>query len=137
MRVFVDTSSLFKKYVDEPGSDVFEKLLDEASEIAVSPVTWVEMNAAIERRLRGGHLTPEKAEWLRSEVKKDFTYFFVVHWNENLENKTVELIRKHSLRTMDAVQLASGVLSDAEMFATSDRLLYSAAKKTIQRARFV
>ena len=97
MRLFVDTSSLFKKYVDEQGSDAFEKLIAKASEIAVSPVTWIEMNAAIERCLRGKHLTPEKAEWLRAEVKKDFTYFFLVVWNENLEKKAVELIRQHAL----------------------------------------
>ena len=96
-----------------------------------------EVNAAIERRLRNNHLTAQKAEWLRSEVKKDFVYFFQVLWNENLENKAVELIRRHSLKTLDAVQLASGVLSDAEMFITSDRPLHLVAKKVLRRAHFV
>ena len=133
----MDTSSLFKKYVEEPGSDAFERLISKASEVAVSPITWIEMNAAIERCLRGGHVTPEKAGWLRSEIKKDFTYFFLVVWNENLENKTVELIRRHVLKTMDAVQLASAVLSESEIFVTSDHSLHLAAKKAIQHVHFI
>ena len=137
MRLFVDTSSLFKKYVDEQGSESFERLIAKASEIAVSPVTWIEMNAAIERCQRGKNITPQKAKWLCAEVKKDFTYFSLVVWNENLENKAVEFIRQHGLKTMDAVQLASGVLSDAELFVTSDRPLHLAAKKAIRNVRFI
>ena len=137
MRFFVDTSSLFKKYVDEPGSDVFEKLVSKASEIAVSPTTWIEVNVAIQRRLKTNLLTSERADWLRTEIKKDFTYFFLVLWNENLESKAVEITRQYALKTLDAVQLASGILSKAEFFVTSDRQLYKAAKKVVPGVRFV
>lgn len=137
MRLFIDTSSLFKKYVDESGGEAFEKLLSKASEIAISPITWIEINAAIERCLRTSALTPEKANWLRTEVKKDFAYFFLVLWNENLENRAVQLIRQNVLKTMDAVQLASGILSEAELFVTSDHQLYRAAKKIIRHTRFI
>ena len=137
MRVFVDTSSLFKKYVHEPGSLLFEGLIAEASEVAVSPATWIEMNAAIERRVSGSLLSVEEARWLRVEVRKDFAYFLQVVWNENLENKAVELIREHTLRTMDAVQLASGILSKSDLFLTSDQKLYKEAKKILRHARYV
>ncbi|MBI2095157.1 MAG: type II toxin-antitoxin system VapC family toxin [Candidatus Omnitrophica bacterium] len=135
--MFVDTSSLFKKYAEEPGSDAFEGLLSQATEIAVSPVTWVEMNAAIGRRLRARSLSIKQAEWLSVEAKKDYAYFLQVLWNENLENKAVELVRRHALRTMDAVQLASGILSESTLFVTSDRKLYLEAKKVIRRVRYV
>ena len=137
MKIFVDTSSLFKKYRDEPGSEDFTKLMAEASGVAVSPVTWIEFNAALERSLRINLVTSEKASWLRSEAKKDFTYFSSVIWNENLESKTVEIIRRHPLKTMDAIQLASGVLSDSDMFVTSDSRLYQAAKKVIRHVQFI
>jgi hypothetical protein len=137
LRVFVDTSSLFKKYVDEPGGDAFEKVLAKTTEIVVSPVTWIEMNAVIERRLRDKSLLPEQAARLRSEIKRDFVYFSRVLWNENLENKAVDLVHKHALKTLDAVQLASAVLSEPELFVTSDRKLYLEAKKVIRRIRRV
>lgn len=137
MRLFIDTSSLFKKYAEESGSGDFEKLLSRASEIAVSPVTWIEMNAVVERCLRSGVLTSERAGWLRTEIKKDFAYFALVVWNENLENKAVQLIRQHALKTMDAVQLASGILSGSEVFVTSDRRLHQVAQKMIRQIHFI
>ena len=137
MRLFVDTSSLFKKYVEESGSDALEKWLSKASEIAVAPVTWIEINVALERRLRNKIVSPEKANWLRAEIKKDFAYFFQIIWNENLEDKAVHLIRQHTLKTMDAIQLASGILSEAEVFITSDHQLHRAAAKVIRHVHLV
>ena len=135
--MFIDTSSLFKKYIDEPGSEEFAQLTLKASEITVSPVTWIEANGIVERRFRNRDLTLERADLLRAELKKDFLYFFVLAWNENLENKAVELIRQHTLKTMDAIQLASGILSDSDIFVTSDRQLHLAAKKAVRHVRFV
>ena len=137
MRVFVDTSTLFKKYLDEPGKDVLDKVLTKATEIAVSPVTWIEINAAIERCVRNRLLPSGQAEQLRTEVKKDFTYFSCVEWNENLEAKAVEVVYQHVLKTLDAVQLASAVLSESEIFLTSDRKLYQEAKKIVKHAQFI
>ena len=137
MRVFTDTSSLFKKYLDEPGSGVFEKVLTKANEIAVSPVTWIEINAAIERSVRDRSLPAEQAERLRTEVKKDFVYFYRVLWNENLEKIAIEIIHKHALKTLDSVQLASAILSESELFVTSDQKLYQEAKKIVKRAQFI
>ena len=137
MRVFVDTSTLFKKYFDESGGDAFDEVLTKTAEIAVSPVTWIEINAAIERCLRNRSLPSGQAEQLRTEVKKDFTYFSRIEWNENLEERAVEIVHRHVLKTLDAVQLASAVLSESELFLTSDRKLYQEAKKIVKHAQFI
>lgn len=137
MRLFVDTSSLFKKYVNEPGSESFEKLFSEASEVVVSPVTWIEVNVSLERCLKTKIFTSEKIRWLLAEAKKDFAYFMMVVWNEELETKAIEMIRAHWLKTMDAIQLAAGILSDSDLFVTSDHRLYQAAKKIIRHVRFI
>ncbi len=68
MRVFIDTSSLFKKYVEENGSKELDFLLQEVSEIAVSPITRVEMSVIVARRLREKSLTAQQATWLKSEM---------------------------------------------------------------------
>ena len=52
MKLFVDTSTLFKKYVDESGSGDFDKLFGDAAEIIVSPVTRIEMHSAIAKYVR-------------------------------------------------------------------------------------
>lgn len=137
MRVFIDTSSLFKRYVDETGSDGFQRLMNQASEVVISPLTWIEMNAAIERRLRDRSLSAEQAKHIRIEAKKDFAYFLKVIWSENLENKAVELIGQYVLKTLDAVQLASGILSKSQVFVTSDEKLFFTAKKIVRHARII
>ncbi len=137
MRIFIDTSALFKKYVDESGSEDFEKAIRAASELAVSPVTRIEVNAVIERRLRDKSLLPRDAERLEAEVNKDYAYFHQVLWNENLETKSIEIVRSHGLRSLDAIQLASGVLSESDAFITSDRRLYLEAKKILKKALII
>ena len=137
MRAFVDTSSLFKKYVEEDGSDRLAELLRDVSEVAVSPLTWTEINSIFARRLCENLLTPQQALWLRSEAERDFSNFHRVSWNDALENKAVELVNKYSVLTLDAVQLASGILSKSDVFVTSDKRLFAEAKKVIHEARFI
>lgn len=137
MRAFIDTSSLFKKYVDEHGSQELDELLQTVSEIVVSPVTWVELHAVVARRLREKLLTPQHAGWLTSELAKDFQHFHRVVWNDALEQRAVELVSRGSLATLDAIQLAAGLLSQAEVFVTSDHRLFNEARQHTAQARLI
>ena len=137
MKLFVDTSTLFKKYVDETGSGNFDKLFGEATEIIVSPVTRIEMHSAIAKYVREKRLSEQDAKKLSIEIKKDFIFYSRVFWNDNLEEKSVEIAQSLSLKTLDAVQLASGVLSKADLFVTSDKRLFDEASKVIHNTRFI
>ena len=57
----------------------------------------------------------------------DFDYFGVVAWSENLEDTGVRLIRRHQLKVFDGFQLASAVISKADLFLPSDKRLYKSA----------
>ena len=107
MKAFIDTSSLVKKYIAEAGSNELDVFLGKVSEITVSPTCWLELNSTIARRLKEKTLTSTQAHWLKTEARKDFDYFRQVLWNENLEQKAIELIQKHHLKTLDSLQLAS------------------------------
>ena len=137
MRAFLDTSSLFKKYVQEQGSADLEAVLHDMSEIAVSPVTWLEMNAVIARRVRQHALTSQQATWLASEAEKDFQGFYRVVWTEALETTARNLVYRHPLTTLDAIQLASGLLAKADLFVTSDHGLFEQARKVVRKAAYI
>lgn len=137
MRVFIDTSSLFKKYVEEAGSKELGRILQDTSEVAVSPTAWIEMNAAIARRLRNKSLTTEQATWLTLEARKDFQSFHRVIWSEPLETAATRLVSRYPLSTLDAIQLASGMLSKADVFVTSDQRLFEEARKEVRKAVWV
>jgi len=137
LKAFIDTSSLLKKYVLEAGSDTFDELLKKISEIIVSPIYLLEVNSAIDRRLKEKGLATQQAEWILSEITKDTDYFTKILWNENLEKTSIELIGKHHLKTLDAIQLASALLSLADLFVTSDKHLAAIARKELKQVRFI
>ncbi len=133
----MDTSSLFKRFIQDDGSVALERLFEEASEIVVSPVTWIELNSALSKRVRDKSLTAKQLSSVLLEAKKDFDFFSRVEWNENLEHKAVEMVSKASLKSLDAIQLASGLLSKADVFVTSDKKLFKAANTVIRETRFI
>ena len=137
MRLFVDTSTLFKKYVEEMGSRDADMLFSEATEMVVSPITRIEMHSAIAKYVRERWLSAPDAKKLSTEIKKDFAFYSLVYWNENLEEKSIELAQALSLKALDAIQLASGVLSKADLFVTSDKRLFDKASKVIHKTRFI
>ena len=113
MKLFVDTSTLFKKYVDETGSGHFDKLFGEATEIIVSPLTRIEMYSAIAKYVREKWLSEQDAKKLSIEIKKDFIFYSRVFWNDNLEEKSVEIAQSLSLKTLDAVDRKSTRLNSS------------------------
>ena len=137
MKAFIDTSSLLKKYIAERGSDTLEHLLIKISEIIVAPFCLLELHSAIRRLLREHYLTQDEALGLFKETKQDILYFSRIHWNDNLEQKALELIQKYQIRTLDSLQLASGCLADADVFITSDQNLYHAAKKELHNVQLL
>lgn len=137
MRVFIDTSSLFKRYIHEDGSLELEPLFQLASDMVVSPVTWMEFNVALCKRLSNKSLTPAQVSWAISEAKIDFKSYSCVDWNEDLEENVIRIAQKSTLKTLDAIQLASAVLSKADIFVTSDKKLFEEAKKVIRGAQFI
>lgn len=137
MKAFIDTSSLIKKYVEEKGSEKMEGLLRQTSEIVVAPTAWVEFNSAISQCLRDKRLTPQSSSFLLSEAKRDFQSYSAVVWNETLEEIASEVVHRYSLATLDAIQLASGLLSKADIFATSDRRLFEEARRAMPKVRLI
>jgi predicted nucleic acid-binding protein len=137
MKAFIDTSSLFKKYIDEEGSSEFNELLESIHEIIIAPSTLLEIHSVIERRLREKTLQSKDAEWIEKEFLTDFNFFGVVEWNDELLEKAIRLIRRFQLRVLDSIQLSAAQLSGATLFVTSDKRLYKAAKSEFSSVTFI
>ncbi len=124
MNAFVDTSSLFKKYVEEGDFEKLDTLLSQVSEIVIAPTTSLEFQSIIQRKLRDKSLSLEQAKHVEREFFADSHYLSVVIWNEALEKAAKKLIMTYPLKTLDSLQLASGILSKTDVFVTSDQQLY-------------
>ncbi len=137
MRAFVDTSSLFKKYVDEEGSEVFDALLQSVTEIIIAPTTLLEINSIIERRLREKTLSTADAKWIEKEFLFDLNFYGVVEFNEKLISECIRVIRKYQMKVLDGIQLSSAIIAAPDVFIVSDKSLYKAAGKELPRVEFV
>lgn len=102
MTLYVDSSALVKRYVDEPDSDDAESLLLSDPEWATAQHTYVEIRLVLDRRLseRGRSIARESFErdWLRS---------LVVAVDDGVCRRAAELGSMTGARTLDALHLAA------------------------------
>ncbi|MCJ7582142.1 MAG: type II toxin-antitoxin system VapC family toxin [Candidatus Aminicenantes bacterium] len=131
MKIFLDTSALAKRYIEEPGSDELENLLHSAvKEVTVSTLALPEFSAAISRKVRNKELSDEMATDAMKEIEIDWNGLFIkIPLFEDLAKQAASLTIQFPLKGADAVHLVSAVASGADLFIASDRQLISAAEQ--------
>lgn len=129
MKAFVDTSTLFKKYHHEQGTDEFLLYLKEVEELVVAPTTYIELTNTLKRLHFERKLSLKDLDKVFNAINKDFAFFTVVSWNDGLQNECVNLLLNHRIKTLDLIQLAAAKVTKAKSFITSDQFLYNIAKK--------
>ena len=132
--LYLDTSALIKRYVDEDGSGRVNELWDGATGIATSVVAFAEMIAALNRKLREGVLSSREYSRTAASFKSDYRSIILVPVSAGLNERIETLARKHALRGFDAIHLASALVirNNGKMetdFACYDRALNEAAGK--------
>ena len=135
MILYLDTSALVKRYIQEAGTDEVIGLLESAGSVGSASLTKLEMAAAFEKTVRRG--------WVKRKIAMQAWQDFLDHWSSftrlNTSSGTIErassLAWKYSLRGYDAMHLASALLWQETLdtqitMATFDRDLCQASKKT-------
>ncbi|NBU98783.1 MAG: PIN domain-containing protein [Spirochaetia bacterium] len=125
MKLFLDTSSLIKKYIEESGSDKLISLIMEANEVTISPITKIEFFSALSRLLHTGYIDKESYRIASHEFEIDYKDFNIILFQESIENLALELLRTYNLKTLDSIQLASVKQSESSKFVTSDKNYFS------------
>lgn len=129
MRIFIDSSSLFKRYVDEKGSFELEDILQSVTSVAVSPLCLIELHSILARRMRDNLLHKSEIDTILKHIRYDFHDFDVIEWSEDLEQQSLVITAQCNLRTLDSIVLAAGCVSGPDRFLTSDYRLYDAAQQ--------
>lgn len=131
MKVYLDTSALAKRYVQEPGSEVLESFFISAvTEVIVSTLVLPEFGAAIGRKLRERQLPGSAATHAMNEIQKDWVGLYVkVPLTEAVAEAAAALAIRYPLKGADAVHLATAIGEEVEVFITSDAQLMGAAQK--------
>jgi predicted nucleic acid-binding protein len=132
MMLYLDTSALIKRYVDEEGSGRVNELWDGATGLATSVVAFAEMIAALNRKQREGVLSAREYARTATSFKNDYRRFILIPVSSGLNERIETLARKHALRGFDAIHLASAfvIRNNGKVetgFACYDRALNEAA----------
>jgi predicted nucleic acid-binding protein len=105
--LYLDTSSLVKLYVAEPGSDAVRKLVDAATVVATSSLAYVETRAALARRRRERALLPAAFASAKKAFEAEWSKYFTVDVTLTLCREAGELAERYGLRAYDSVHLAA------------------------------
>jgi uncharacterized protein len=130
---YLDTSALAKWYLNEPGSEDFERFLRDRRLATISRLTTVEFRSLLARRRRAGDLSvPIEQEAFRLFLKDVAAGYLIVHaLDDNHAHAALALIERlhaHPLRTLDAIHLAIAQAIGSEILATADRVMAHAAE---------
>lgn len=131
MKIFLDTSALAKRYVQEPGSDELGALfVSVATEVIISTLAFAEFAAAIGKKLRNKEISKKSGTNAIKELEKDwYNMFAKVPLTETLAESAASMAIQYSLKGAAAVHLASALAVSADLFVASDKNLIIAAKK--------
>ena len=110
MIAYFDTSALVKLYVDEPEREKALRIAREATSVAISELGLVEAHSALRRKGQQEHIKSRKVQSAITELEKDWPSFSCVLFQGELIEQTRKIIKKHLLRTYDAIHLASALV---------------------------
>jgi uncharacterized protein len=128
VRLYVDTSALIKRYVEEAGSDSKHlSLIEEATEIVASVILSPELLGALRRAIRGARISETSAVSVIEEFERnqrDFHWYLV---DEPLRDVATDIGWRTGSRGMDSIHLATAQKAEAECFLTADKRQHEAA----------
>jgi predicted nucleic acid-binding protein len=133
MNLYLDTSALIKRYVNETGSTEVREWIGSADDKATTLITRAEMSAAINRMLRLRHLSQDDCNVALDEFRADWLDYHRLPVTEPLVDRADAMACEHNLRGYDAIHLAAALtwqeLLDLPVtVVTYDRELAEAAR---------
>ncbi|MGB7584464.1 MAG: type II toxin-antitoxin system VapC family toxin [Terriglobales bacterium] len=134
---YLDTSALVKLYLREPGTEQMVRLAGRAAgnQLAVLSLSQVEIRSTLRRRERAGDITGAVVAHLLDAFQRHLEGVFLRQaLTEAILDVACEMVDRHSLFTLDAVQLAGYLAvrtasgANTPIFVSADNGLLRAAE---------
>jgi predicted nucleic acid-binding protein len=132
--IYLDTSALIKRYIQEPGSDLLNTSWPSFSVIGCAVIVYVEVAAAFSKATRMGWLQSDTARRVWQTFLGDWQKLTLVNISFPVVHRAGALAWDHGLRGYDAIHLAAALIwqegmGEAIQLATFDRHLWNAARQ--------
>jgi uncharacterized protein len=120
MKAFFDSSALAKRYVQESGTQQVNDVFLQTDQVFASMIALPEIISALTRKRIEKDITREQFDEQKKELLLDFQDYSVCDLTQEVLTRTIQLIEQHSLRTLDAIHLASAMEAKVDVFVSSD-----------------
>ena len=138
--IYFDTSALVKRYIEEKGTKTVANLLSSGELTITSILTYPEMKAAYEKKLRLKEIPKELYKEAVENFEKDWgvPVFSVIGLTSEVAYLAGSLIERNILRALDAVHLASALTAKQHFgiqvlfISADDQLNKAAASKGLE-----
>jgi predicted nucleic acid-binding protein len=123
----LDTSALFKRFVDEPGRERVLAVMASAETLMAAPHCKLELHSALVRLGREGRLDEALLRTTREAIELSFEEVDILPFTPSLERAAIRALEAGPLRAMDALHVATALIGRADLFVTADRRQAEAA----------
>jgi len=127
MKLFLDSSALVKRYINEPGTDRVNELCSLAGDVAVCILCVAEVISASNRLLRERTITRPQYRRIKKEFFSDIGETTVIDLTNAVLNHSIRCMEKSPVRSLDALHIAAAVEYGCDIFVTGDRRQKDAA----------
>jgi predicted nucleic acid-binding protein len=132
--IYLDSSALVKRYLEEDGSDKVQLLFSEADIVFVSRLAYPETLSAITRRHRTGDISDKDLKRIKEQFKSDWESLAIVEIRSEVLQFVDTIIDRYALKGADSIHLSSAlwlkrIMKSAVAFVTSDEALLGAAQQ--------
>ena len=120
MKVFLDSSALVKRYIEEPGSARIAEICEKSKEVAVCIICVPEVLSACNRLNRENKISADQYEWIKNEFLLDMGEVIVIDLTNEVISKSIHCLEKGALRSLDALHMAAAIEYKCGLFVTGD-----------------
>ena len=130
MRTFFDSSAFAKRFIEEPGSDEVEKICQKTESIGLSSLCLPEIISALNKRVREKSISRKSYSIIKKRLLEEIEDADLINVIPEIIARSILLLEKNKLRTIDAVHLASAIIWETDLFISADQRQIAAAKKS-------
>jgi predicted nucleic acid-binding protein len=139
MILYLDSSAIVKRYVDETGSALIRDAVEHAEVVGTTVISRAEVIAALRKAVRADVIGETEGEAAVRSFNRGWRDLVRTRITERLVKHASELARAHGLRGYDSVQLASAAawqqaIGFGVTLATFDLRLWHAGRAVGLRA---
>ena len=132
--LYLDTSALFKRYVEEDESEMVLARIADAPVVGTALITRVEVAAALAKAVRDDRMEPAEAHDAEEDFLDDWADFTRVGLTDDLAAHAGDLAWKHGLRGYDAAQLAAALAWREATEDAEDEIVFACFDNHLRRA---